>query len=54
MKNNKAMNNEFSAESLELLRELNVNIGAGYRACGEEISNIDDEWLNEFVEEYNF
>ena len=54
MKNKNTMSNEISAETAQLLRELGVNTGGNYFAAGEEFSNIDDEWLNEFVEDYNF
>ena len=54
MKNKTTMQNELSAESLQLLADLNVNIGGNYFAANEEFSNIDDEWLNEFIKDYNF
>ena len=54
MKNKNNVSNELSPEALELLGELNVNIGGNYFAAGEEFSDLDDAWLNEFVEEYNF
>ena len=45
--------NELSPEALNELAALNVNVGASYRVV-EFDTLIDDEWLNEFVEDYNF
>ena len=45
--------NELSPEALNELAALNVNLGANYRVV-EFDTLIDDEWLNEFVEDYNF
>jgi hypothetical protein len=45
--------NELSPEALSELAALNVNVGASYRVV-EFDTLIDDEWLNEFVEDYNF
>ena len=45
--------NELSPEALTELAALNVNIGASYRVANID-TLIDDEWLNEFVEDYNF
>jgi hypothetical protein len=45
--------NELSPEALTELAALNVNLGANYRVANFD-TLIDDEWLNEFVEDYNF
>ena len=42
---------ELSPEALTLLRDLNVNVGAGYR-CTKFDDLIDDSWLEEFIEDY--
>ncbi len=53
MKNQMFNNSEFSPETVQLLKELNINtrVTQGVANCD---TLIDDEWLNEFVEEYNF
>ena len=45
--------NELSPEALTELAALNVNVGSSYRVVNFD-TLIDDEWLNEFVEDYNF
>jgi hypothetical protein len=49
----KHFESELSPEALNELAALNVNVGASYRVV-EFDTLIDDEWLNEFVEDYNF
>ena len=44
---------ELSPEALNELRKLTPQVGANRWA--KQLDNlIDDEWLNEFIEDYNF
>lgn len=52
-KENFIADDTFTSECEELLKDLNVNIGGNYRVVNIE-AGIDDAWLDEFVEEYNF
>jgi hypothetical protein len=47
---NNLVEDQFTAEDTQLLRELNVNIGGSFRVANIDFG-IDDAWLDEFVED---
>ena len=54
MKKHNYTSPELSTEVKQLLGELEGQFHNGYRAELDNTIWIDHEWLNEFVEEYNF